>query len=56
MKMTGATEGDGEHDESVKHLGHTGDGEISLVSAASSEEAVDNSKSARKHRQLLAIR
>ena len=54
MKMTGASSQGEEEEESVKHLGHTGDGEISLVSAADSDEqVVDNSKSARKHRNFL---
>lgn len=54
MKMTGASSQGDEEEESVKHLGRTGDGDISLVSAADSEDqVVDNSKSAKKHRNFL---
>ena len=49
MAMTGAGSqgGDGE----VKHL--AGDGDISLVSATGQSDVVDNSKSAKKHRDFL---
>jgi hypothetical protein len=58
MKMTGATTTDdaagATGGDGVKHLAATNDGEISLVSAADSDEqVVDNSKSAKKHRDFL---
>ena len=47
MAMTGA----GSTEEEAKHL--AGDGDISLVSASGSDNVVDNSKSAKKHRDFL---
>lgn len=49
MAMTGA--GSQAGDAEVKHL--AGDGDISLVSAAGQSDVVDNSKSAKKHRDFL---
>ena len=47
MAMTGA----GNTEEEAKHL--AGDGDISLVSASGSDNVVDNSRSAKKHRDFL---